>query len=284
MKAAIAVALSFVACGSTVSRQAQPAPSSTPADAAAVGSSPSASSSTPVPPRLEGEALGTLEVDGFLPPSLAIPLGAEEPRPIVIAVHGNGDRAEWLCEVWAAMFQYKAFVLCPAGKLGGESSPGDPRYTFSHHLVLEKEIDADLAALRASRFASWLRPERPVYAGFSLGAMMAIPIAGHRAADFPTLVLVEGGLEKLTDEKLQRFVADGGKRILFACSEGRACADASKLFADRLTAHGGQGAAVYAGPVGHRYDGPVAEAVGAALPGFLEAEPEWKGLLSVGSP
>lgn len=228
---------------------------------------------------LGGESLGTLDVEGFLPAYLAVPIGATEPRPIVLAVHGNGDRAEWQCEVWAGIFRRTAFVLCPAGKLGGESSPGDPRYTFSHDMMLEREIDAGLAALRASTFAPWLRPEKPVYAGFSLGAMMGITIASRRAADFPTLILVEGGLEKLTDPQLARFVASGGDRILFACSEGKACADASKLFADLLTSHGGHGMAVYAGPVGHRYDGPVADAVAAALPSFLGADAYWKALL-----
>src|ERR1700742_3291460 len=28
------------------------------------------------------------------------PVGAREPRPVVVAVHGAGDRAEWACGGW----------------------------------------------------------------------------------------------------------------------------------------------------------------------------------------
>lgn len=277
----LALGLGLAACGSTVGGHTRPT------DGAGVGApvvAPSelasaSASSAPEALRLEGDPLVTLDVEGFLPAYLSIPTGAAEPRPIVVVVHGNGDRSEWQCQVWAGIFRRTAFLLCPTGKLGGESSPGDPRYTFTDHLSLEREIDAGLAALRASRFAPWLRTEPPVYAGFSLGAMMGISIASHRASDFPTMILVEGGLEKLTDHQLEKFVTAGGKRIMFGCSEGRACADACKLFADRLTFHGGQGAHVYAGPVGHRYDGAVAEAISAALPGFLGGDPHWKALL-----
>lgn len=274
------VGLLASACGSSLGPVDHRAASgSAAAPVAAPSTSTSAiSSSALAAPRLDGEAIQTLDVAGFLPAYLAVPVGAEEPRPIVVVTHGNGDRSEWQCQVWAGIFRGTAFLLCPTGKLGGESSPGDPRYTFTDHLSLEREIDAGLAALRASRFAPWLRPELPVYAGFSMGAMMGISIAGHRAADFPTMILVEGGLEKLTDQQLKRFVTEGGKRIMFVCGQGRACADAGKLFADRLTFHGGQGVAVYAGLVGHRYDGAMADAVAAALPGFL-VEPYWKTLL-----
>src|SRR6185369_13260365 len=43
------------------------------------------------------------------------PIGAREPRPLIVAVHGAGDRAEWACGGWRVVASEYAFVVCPQG-------------------------------------------------------------------------------------------------------------------------------------------------------------------------
>ncbi len=267
------------ACGTAAPAPsaAPPVESATPSVASAEPAVPAAPSAAPSPPAVAGDEIQPLDVEGFEPAAIAIPVGATTPAPIVVATHGNFDRPEWQCEIWSGVFRKKAFVLCPRGRMAGGSTADDKRYTYPDHVSLEREIDAGLAALRASSFAPWLAPDPPLYASFSLGSIMGVGLAQRRAKDFPNLVLVEGGLDRITDNLLRAFVRDGGKRMMLVCAQG-GCSGPAQLLADRLTFHGGLGMMVSAGNVGHRYDGPVADAVAAALPAFLDGDPTWKRL------
>ncbi len=234
--------------------------------------SPSASAAPAQPPALEGPRFVKLEVPGFADAVVAVPVGARDKRRIVLATHGNYDRPEWQCEVWANILQDRHFVLCPRGIARPDSpSQDDVRFTYKTNQELEREVDAALAELRKSRFSPWLREGPPVWTGFSLGAIMGVAIATRRPADFPELVLVEGGVDRFGDDAARTFVKGGGKRVLFACAQP-GCARSAQKRADRLEKLGVKTAVVDAGPVGHTYDGPVAAAVARALPAFLGDE------------
>ncbi|MFO0612687.1 MAG: hypothetical protein U0414_08880 [Polyangiaceae bacterium] len=284
----VGLSLALLACGSRPAAPASGATSAAPPVASIAPSPSSAPSASPAPspeppPSVAGEEIQSLAIAGFEDAALAIPVGATDPRPIVVAAHGNFDKPEWQCEIWSTVFQEKAFVLCPRGKEAANSPRGDTRYTYSDHVSLEKEIDAGVAALRASSFAPWLAPDPPLYAGFSLGSIMGVGLASRRAKDFPNLVLVEGGLDRMTDVLLRAFVRDGGKRMMLVCAQA-GCAGPAQLLAQRLDHYGGVGRVVDAGNVGHRYDGPVADAVAAALPSFLTGDPLWEKLLEAAPP
>ncbi len=90
-------------------------------------------------------------------------------------LHGNYDRPEWQCVVWRGIVGDAAFIRCPRGVPRPDSpSPDDIRFTYASNQALEREIDAGIGALRA-RFPLFVDDERPLYTGFSLGAIM-----GHR--------------------------------------------------------------------------------------------------------
>lgn len=246
---------------------AQPTPS--------VPSVPPRASVTETPPAIHGPRFVALEVSGFDAAVVAVPVGAHGPRPIVIATHGNYDRPEWQCAVWAGIVGARAFVLCPRGQARPDSpSPDDIRFTYTNNQVLEREVDAALAALRASPFALHLAEGPPVWAGFSLGAIMGVAIAARRPADFPVLVLIEGGMDRFSDDVARTFARGGGKAVLFACAQ-RGCAKPGAKRAERLEALGVRATVVDAGSIGHTYDGPVADAVKSALPAFLATDPRF---------
>src|SRR5439155_17908947 len=90
--------------------------------------------------------------------SISIPLGAREPRPILIALHGASDRPGWACGEWRAVTDAYPFVVCPRGD-GPEAnlywpSPAKTRAA----------IDAMLEVTR-SRFGDWLADGPTVLAG-----------------------------------------------------------------------------------------------------------------------
>ncbi|HEY4106246.1 MAG TPA: hypothetical protein VGM44_20240, partial [Polyangiaceae bacterium] len=104
---------------------------------------------TPELPPLRADAwLTELDVEGFGKAALAVPLGATEPRPIVIALHGAADRPEWACGAWRSIAGPQPFVLCPRGVERADFAAPDLRYTFGTTAVTASELRAGLAALK----------------------------------------------------------------------------------------------------------------------------------------
>ncbi|MBK8940916.1 MAG: hypothetical protein IPM79_25685 [Polyangiaceae bacterium] len=248
------------------------APSAPSAPPSMPASAPLTAAAPAKPPVIAGERFVRLAVPGFGDAVVAVPVGARGPRPIVLATHGNYDRPEWQCEVWGEIVETRAFVLCPRGDARPDSpSKDDVRFTYRSNQDLEKEVDAALAALRGSTYSPHLAAGPPVWSGFSLGAIMGVAIAARRPADFPILVLVEGGIDRFTEEVATKFARGGGRAVLFACAQGGCKAPASKRAA-RLEALGVRAMVVDAGNIGHAYDGPVAAAVKGALADLLRSD------------
>jgi pimeloyl-ACP methyl ester carboxylesterase len=273
----LVVAIGLCGCQEPASQgpQGAPPPHLAAATSATASTVPDVSAAPAVPAAVGGERFVSLEVTGFDPAVVAVPVGARDRRPIVIATHGNYDRPEWQCEVWAGILRHRTFVLCPRGVRRPDSpGPDDIRFTYTDNKALEKEVDAALAALRASTYAPYVAEGPVAWAGFSLGAIMGVAIAARRPADFSTLLLVEGGVERFGEEAARAFAKGGGRRVLFACAQ-RGCVKLAAERARRLEAHGLKTAAVDGGNAGHTYDGPVAEAVARALPALLADDPRF---------
>src|SRR5947209_312381 len=116
-----------------------------------------------------------LPVVGFADAIVAAPR-TNEPRPVVVAAHGNYDRPEWQCEVWRGIVGDRAFVLCPRGRPRADSpSPDDVRFTYDGAASLAREVDAGLDALRA-RYGARVQDGPILYAGFSLGAILGVTL------------------------------------------------------------------------------------------------------------
>ena len=156
-----------------------------------------------------------LEVAGFGKAALAVPLGANAPRPIVIALHGSADRPEWACAALRSIAGPAPFVLCPRGVARADFSASDARYTFGSVDDTARELRAALAALK-QRFGVYVAAGPVVLAGFELGADQVAWIAVQEPAFFARLLLIEPQPTSWPSSRAALFGRAGGQRVLFA--------------------------------------------------------------------
>jgi predicted esterase len=237
---------------------------------------PPAATTQPAPlPPLGGAPLVALAVAGFEPAVVSVPLGSTGPRPVLVATHGNFDRPEWQCETWREIVGAAGFVLCPRGVLRDDTLGLEhPRFRYRSHRALEQEIATGLAALGA-RFGAYVSPGPVVYAGFSQGAIMGVPIVTRAPARFPRLVLLEGGVGALTAATAGAYAAGGGRRVLIGCGQP-GCATAGRAAVRRLEAAGLGARVLYGGNVGHGYAEVVTRQVREHFAWLVAGDARWE--------
>jgi hypothetical protein len=228
----------------------------------------------PLPPLGDAAWLEELELDGFGPASVSVPLGATEPRPVVVGVHGRGDRPEWACGEWRGVTRGYPFIVCPHGV--PKSAPATAGLRFAGAEETEDEIRAGLAALHR-RFGPYVASGPLVYAGFSLGAILAPTILTAEKHAYPYAVLAEGGQENWTRQAIRAWRSAGGRRALLVCST-RSCNSASRALVPRFEEGGIEARLVFAGDIGHLVDQRVIDAIAPAFPWLVAGEPRWAAL------
>jgi len=204
---------------------------------------------------------------------MSVPTGASGKRPVVVVIHGSGDRPDWQCGGWRRATREFAFVVCPRGTYApADSTKDDARYTHRGGAPLLAYIDASLEALEA-RYPAYADTSAPVLAGFSLGASEILALAVQTPARFPRIALVEGATNGWTEARIDAYRAGGGQRVLYGAGQ-RVNEAAAKATVKRLIARGLDARVVYA-PVDHTFDPPLEDAVGSELEWFLEGDPRW---------
>lgn len=248
---------------------ADPAPISTPSPAP-IRPPPAPTNPAPItlPPLESRYAIVPLTVPGYPEASVSLPLGATSKRPVVVAAHGNYDRPEWQCDVWRGIIGDRAFILCPRGIQRPDSpSAADIRFTYENNEELEKELDMGLFAL-AKAYPDYVDSGPVLYTGFSLGAIQGVTMAGRKPGRARRLVLVEGGHAAWKPDVVKNFAAMEGGRVLFVCSQPD-CEKDAKWAVSRLQKANITTRIIKVKNVGHRYDGPVADATRNALAWIL---------------
>jgi predicted esterase len=214
-------------------------------------------------------AVVRLSVPGYNDAIVSLPSAASSPRPLLVATHGAGDRAEWHCAAWREIVGDRAFVLCPQGRRTDERvSHEDAAYYYADHLALDKEVRAGMQALGA-QYPERLDASRAVYTGFSQGAIHGALLIALRPELFPRAALVEGGngfFNEWSPFAARRFRAGGGERVLFACGS-EACVRSAERCAGYLEKTGVRARIAHAQGAGHSY--------GPAMQAQLEATFEW---------
>src|ERR1700722_2798504 len=105
-----------------------------------------------------------LPVAGHPDAWISLPTGATGKRPVVVVIHGAGDRPDWQCGGWRRATGEFAFVVCPRGTYApGDSTKNDIRYTQQGGAALLAYLDASLAALQA-RYPAYADTSTPVLA------------------------------------------------------------------------------------------------------------------------
>jgi len=128
---------------------------------------------------LAGDWLERIELPGGQVVFIAPPVGARTPRPIVVAVHGAGDRPDWACGGWRLGTDAYPFVVCPQGfPMHGNT------FGWTDERSILRAIDAALPAVR-QRYGAYVASGPAVYAGFSQGATLAARTLLERSAELP---------------------------------------------------------------------------------------------------
>lgn len=230
---------------------------------------PTASAAAPAP-RLEPLAadgwLVELEVPGFPSSPAAVPLGAAEPRPVVIALHGGDDRPEWACGTWTGISRSRAFVLCPRGK----ALTAD-RFGWGARDEVERELRAALKALKA-RFGRHVASGPVVLAAFGAGVRPALEIARSEPTFFNRLALVGAGPGLWSAGNAAVYARSGGQRVLWVVSDAASREASGKywLFAN------GAGLETKLRDLGDRgvvFDAEVAQGTAAEWPWLVAGDP-----------
>lgn len=209
---------------------------------------------------------GSIELRGFGPATVALPLGAKTARPIVVVIHGARDRPEWQCGAFAGLLGGRAFVLCPRGP---ELADQPGRFGLGTIDESEAELRAALAALKA-RFGAYLAPSPVLLFGYAEGADVAADLARQEPSFFARVALLRGGAAAFSSTSAKIFGERGGKRLLFFCGDAR-CEQAGTERALMLTRVGVAAKAVRR-ELGPYLDAPFVDALRSELPWLLEGD------------
>jgi poly(3-hydroxybutyrate) depolymerase len=210
-----------------------------------------------------------LEVKGFGPATLALPLGATAPRPIVVVLHGAHDRAEWQCGSFRGVLGGQVFILCPQGQV--DAAQGGV-YGFGSYDDAAAELRAGLAALKA-RFGAHAAPSPVLLVGYGEGAALAADLARQEPAFFARVALVAGNPAALSPSAIKIFAERGGKRMLFFCGEAEC--EASGVERALLLTRAGLAAKSVKADVGPYLDQRFTDALKREVPWLVEGDTRW---------
>lgn len=247
--------------------------SGTSASAATVASaSTSAASTAAALPPLTGVAwIEHLDLPDGHEAFVTPPIGAREPRPLIVAVHGAGDRAEWACGGWRRVAGEYAFVVCPQGlKMDAM------RFAWDNPQTIQRRVEGAIVAARA-RFGAYIAEGPTLYVGFSQGATLSAPTLLDPAQRFPLAVLAEGGYNVLrSDETLRRLKHGGLSRVLLACGTA-ACFSSMRAVLPRLERLGIDVSIGGDPTAGHNLNGEMQAGLERVWAGFVAGLPNWRG-------
>jgi predicted esterase len=224
-----------------------------------------------------GEPFVELAVPGHSPAVVSLPGSGRSARPLLVAAHGAGDRAEWHCELWRGIVGERAFILCPRGqRTDARVPPEQASYYYPDHFALEKEVLAAIVALRA-RYPEELDATAAVWAGFSQGAIHGAFLITLHPKLFPRAALVEGGngfFDEWSPWAARRYKKGGGQRILFACGSPW-CVRTADRCAGYLDKAGCATRVVHAEGAGHSYGPEMQAELAESFAWLVEGDTRW---------
>jgi phospholipase/carboxylesterase len=141
------------------------------------------------------------------------PGGADESAPLVVAIHGRGDRPESWIPTWRA-FPARVQVALPRA----ESAHGDGFSWFElRDGMTDEELGAEVGAAEERLFrgvAELAAGRRPIVTGFSQGGILTFAIAARRGSEtaraFPVAGSCPGPLLPKEGERAAPLVAFHG--------------------------------------------------------------------------
>ena len=145
---------------------------------------------------------------------VSVPLGAREPRPIMIALHGGSEKPERACAAWRGITEAYPFVICPRGWGGNESRLGWRSASDTNQRI------ARAVAATKTTFGSWVEDTPSVVlAGFSMGGSQVALVARRDPQTYRRVVVGDSAHDPRPALGFARdWVTGGGERALFLCT------------------------------------------------------------------
>jgi predicted esterase len=241
------------------------------ASVSSAASPASAAARAGLPPLFDVAWIEHLELEGNHEAYVCPPIGAREPRPLMVAVHGAGDRPEWACGGWRMVAGEYAFVVCPQGvKM-------DPtRFAWDSAETIRRRVSSAIAAARA-RFGQYIAEGPTLYVGFSQGATLAGPTLLDPTQSFPFVALAEGGYDLLRNRTfLGKLKARGVESVLLACGTP-SCFASMRAIEPNLSAAGIQALIGGDPKSGHNLNGEMQAGLQKVWPDLVAGLPNWRG-------
>ena len=219
------------------------------------------------PPMLLGDWLQPLEEDGRGVGVVALPLGAREKRPLVVAVHGAGSAPEWMCSAARAGLGSRPFVVCP-------HTLANPRALASWASPEQLASAVDRAVRAAvARFPAYVDTKEVMYLGHSQGAMMA-PLALAKSGVRFRYALFFEGLPRDAPGAKAKLLGAHVERLLLVSGQGGWAAGHEQLARSFL------GTALASkhvqGAFGHFFNEDVFAAMRLELPWLVDRSAAWQ--------
>ncbi|HET7539783.1 MAG TPA: PHB depolymerase family esterase [Polyangiaceae bacterium] len=275
----LTAAIVLASCRHSASPEPKPLVSAQPVAPVEPPSASSAPSATPtstpasaeLPPLLAVAWIEHLELPDGHEAYVCPPLAAREPRPLIVAVHGAGDRAEWACGGWRMVAGEYAFVVCPQGQKMDAT-----RFAWDSAETIRRRVESAVAAARA-RFARYIADGPTLYVGFSQGATLAGPTLLDPAQSFPFVTLAEGGYNLIRDRAfIAKLRARGVTSVLLACGTP-GCFTSMRGAAEGLNELGIQALIAGDAAAGHNLNREMQAGLQKVWPDFVAGLANWRG-------
>jgi pimeloyl-ACP methyl ester carboxylesterase len=212
---------------------------------------------------------------------VSVPLGAREPRPILVALHGGSDRPERACPAWRVAAGAYPFVVCPHGWGGNERRLGwrGPKDS-------KERIDRAVAAVKKT-FADWVKATPTVVlAGFSMGASEVARIAESDPQTYRRIVIADAAHEPRPALLFSpAWAKGGGERAMFMCTTS-GCEPSMRAAAKRVAAQKTRASArlVIAPTQKHDLDDRAARSMRRDWKWLVEDAEGWEGYAATDEP
>ena len=251
----------------------KPAPMEDAGIEAGGGDGGEAGSAAALPPLRDASWVERITLDDGSEAFVAVPLGATQPRPVVVGVHGAGDRPDWSCSEWRATTGGHAWVVCPRGV----PSQWKDFWTWGSAESIAKRAEQAMRIVRA-RFPGYVADGPMVYGGWSQGGTLAATVIAAHPGMFDRAVMLEIGHTPLDATSVVASLKAGGvKRAIVSCSS-MPCRELAKNL-ERAAARAGLPFAVNdVGLRGHWFDAPVFDTLGKRFPWLVEGDEQWTGI------
>jgi hypothetical protein len=220
------------------------------------------------------ELLGLFDGDDKLG-VVSVPVGAHEPRPLMIALHGGSEMAEQTCAAWREITEAYAFVVCPRGWGSDE-----------HHLGWRSLDDTSRRITRAVEatnrtFGPWIEATPTiVLAGFSMGAVQVALVASRQPQTYRRIVIGDSAHKPRSALTFAApWVKGGGERALFLCTTS-GCEPSMRAAARNVAREKANARLNIAPTQKHALSRPVVQSVRRDWPWLVEGAEGWAGYVA----